>query len=184
MACMKKRSRASPWGKAFQRNLVAMTRVASKSGKRALGNMLKPVAAKRTRTPPPGAGAWISGVVIGATGARRFKLYCPPHVKQGERLPLMVMLHGCGQDANTFAASTRMNRIAMRERFLVLYPEQDSLANSQRCWNWFDTGNGRAYGESALIMKAIDQVCLLYPVERTRVAIAGLSAMERWGFLR
>ena len=100
----------------------------------------------------------------------------PPDVKFSERLPLMVMLHGCGQDANTFAASTRMNRIAMRERFLVLYPEQDRLANGHGCWNWFDTRTGRAHGESALIMKAIDQVCLLYPVDRTRVAIAGLSA--------
>ncbi len=88
----------------------------------------------------------------------------------------MVMLHGCGQDANSFATSTRMNRIAMRERFLVLYPEQDRLANGQGCWNWFDTDTGRAYGEAALIMKAIDQVCLLHPVDRARVAVAGLSA--------
>ena len=107
---------------------------------------------------------------------RRFRLYRPPGVKFGERLPLMVMLHGCGQDANSFAASTRMNRIAMRERFLVLYPEQDRLANGQGCWNWFDTDTGRAYGEAALIMKAIDQVCLLHPVDKARVAIAGLSA--------
>ena len=83
-------------------------------------------------------------------------------MKFGERLPLMVMLHGCGQDAKSFATSTRMNRIAARERFLVLYPEQDRLANAQGCWNWFDTKSGRAYGEAALIMKAIDQVCLLY----------------------
>lgn len=72
--------------------------------------------------------------------------------------------------------STRMNRVAARERFLVLYPEQDRLANAQGCWNWFDTSSGRAYGEAALIMKAIDQVCLLYPVDRTRIALAGLSA--------
>jgi poly(hydroxyalkanoate) depolymerase family esterase len=69
-----------------------------------------------------------------------------------------------------------MNRIAMCERFLVLYPEQDRLANGGGCWNWFDTSTGRAYGESALIMKAIDQVCLLHPVDRSRVAVAGLSA--------
>jgi poly(hydroxyalkanoate) depolymerase family esterase len=171
---MKKRLRTSAWGKTFKRHFVAMTRMATQSGTRALGKALKPVVARRT--PPPGEGAWIPGVAMGATGARRFRLYRPPGVKHSERLPLMVMLHGCGQDANTFAASTRMNRIAMRERFLVLYPEQDRLANGQGCWNWFDTGTGRAYGESALIMKAIDQVCLLYPVDKARVAIAGLSA--------
>ena len=174
MARMKKRICTSGWAKSFERNLVAMTRMATASGTRALTKTLKPVVAKRT--PPPGAGAWIPGAVMGAAGARRFRLYRPPGVQFGERLPLMVMLHGCGQDANSFATSTRMNRIAMRERFLVLYPEQDRLANGQGCWNWFDTGTGRAYGEAALIMSAIDQVCLLHPVDKGRVAIAGLSA--------
>ena len=171
---MKKRWRTSAWSQNFERSFFAMTRLATACGPRVLARTIKPVVAKLT--PPPGAGAWIAGVVMGATGARRFRLYRPPGVKLGERLPLMVMLHGCGQDANSFATSTRMNRIAMRERFLVLYPEQDRLANVQGCWNWFDTGTGRAYGESALIMKAIDQVCLLHPVDCTRVAIAGLSA--------
>ena len=174
MTGMKKRLRKSSWAKSFERSFVALTRMATKSGTRALGNALKPVVTKRT--PPPGAGAWIPGIAMGATGARRFRLYRPLDVKIGERLPLMVMLHGCGQDAHTFADCTRMNRVAMRERFLVLYPEQDRLSNGQGCWNWFDTGSGRAYQEAALIMKAIDQVCLLQPVDRARVAIAGLSA--------
>ena len=113
---------------------------------------------------------------MGATGARRFRLYQPPGVQPGQPLPLMVMLHGCGQDADSFAASTRMNRVALREHFLVLYPEQDRLANAQGCWNWFDTDTGRAHGEAALILKAVDQVCLLYPVDKAKVAIAGLSA--------
>lgn len=171
---MKRRIRSSSWAKSFERSLVAMTRMATASGTRALVRTLKPVVARRT--PPPGAGAWIPGVALGATGARRFRLFRPPGVQTHERLPLLVMLHGCGQDANSFASSTRMNRVALRERFLVLYPEQDRLANGQGCWNWFDTGSGRAYGEAALIMKAIDQVCLLHPVDRARVAIAGLSA--------
>jgi poly(hydroxyalkanoate) depolymerase family esterase len=64
----------------------------------------------------------------------------------------------------------------MLERFLVLYPEQDRLANAQGCWNWFDATAGRASGEAALIMKMIDQVCLLHPADPGRVAIAGLSA--------
>jgi poly(hydroxyalkanoate) depolymerase family esterase len=148
--------------------------MAQASGRRAIAGTVRRASAQGR--PPPGAGAWTPGVVMGAAGARRYCLYCPPGVKPGERLPLMVMLHGCGQNANTFAASTRMNRIGMRERFLVLYPEQDRLANGRGCWNWFDTGTGRAYAESALIMQAIDQVCLLHPVDRARVAVAGLSA--------
>jgi len=87
-----------------------------------------------------------------------------------------VMLHGCQQDAEGFAASTRMNRVAREHRFLVLYPEQDRLSNVQGCWNWYETRHGRARTEMGLILKAIDQVCLLYAADRGRVAIAGLSA--------
>lgn len=174
MPRMKKRIRTPTWSGIFQRSMAALTRSAMKSGTQALDAALKPSLLKRT--PPPGAGAWMPGIALGSAGARRFRLYRPPGLKVGERLPLLVMLHGCGQDANSFATSTRMNRVAMRKRFLVLYPEQDRLANAQGCWNWFDTASGRAQGEAALIMKAIDQVCLLYPVDRARVAIAGMSA--------
>ena len=124
----------------------------------------------------PVVGAWLPGVALGAAGARRYRLYRPPGLRPGERVPLIVMLHGCGQDAKSFAASTRMNRIAAREGFIVLYPEQDRLANSQGCWNWFDTQSGRAFSEAALIMAAVEQVCLLAPVDRERMAVAGMSA--------
>ena len=116
------------------------------------------------------------GMVIGATGARRYQIYKPPGVKWAERLPMLVMLHGCTQDARAMAASSRMNRIAARERFMVLYPEQDRMNNVQRCWNWFDTRNGRAQREADAIGAAISQVCLTQPVDADRIAIAGFSA--------
>jgi poly(hydroxyalkanoate) depolymerase family esterase len=88
----------------------------------------------------------------------------------------MVMLHGCGQSGRDFALSTRMNLLAARQRFFVLYPEQDRLANPQGCWNWYDRRSGKADAEAATLMAAIDQVCMLYPIDRERVALAGLSA--------
>lgn len=171
---MPRRNRTSAWAKTFERSIVAMARNTLKANTRAAGLGLKTHAERRK--PPPGEGDWIAGLAMGAAGARRYRLYRPPDIRFGERLPLLVMLHGCGQDAKSFALGTRMNRIAARERFLVLYPEQDRLANAQGCWNWFDTRSGRAYAEAELIMKAIEQVCLLYMVDRTRIAIAGLSA--------
>ena len=63
------------------------------------------------RRPPPGAGDWIPGVAMGAAWARRFRLYrCPPDLQPGERLPLLVMPHGCGQDAKSFAAGARAGK--------------------------------------------------------------------------
>ncbi|HRQ57563.1 MAG TPA: PHB depolymerase family esterase [Azoarcus taiwanensis] len=171
---MVKRYRTASWSRIISRGLSTMTRRSMRAGGRAVSKALKPSADKNK--PPPGPGDWIRGIAVGAAGARRYHLYRPPDARAAERLPLLVMLHGCGQDARSFAVSTRMNRIAARERFLVLYPEQDRLANPQGCWNWFDTSAGRAFGEVALIMKAIDQTCLLYPVDCARIAVAGLSA--------
>jgi poly(hydroxyalkanoate) depolymerase family esterase len=171
---MAKKTAFSIWTKAFQRQAGKMARHTLKAGTKATG--LAVHAALERRKPPQADGDWIAGVAIGLKGMRRFHLYRPPQVRLGERLPLMVMLHGCGQDARSFAVCTRMNRLAARERFMVLYPEQDRLANAQGCWNWFDTSNGRAHDEAGLIMKAIDQVCLLYQVDASRVALAGLSA--------
>lgn len=164
----------STWSKIFARNLSAFTRQGMRAGTRAMRGALEP--ARQRQMAPRGAGDWLPGMVMGASGVRRFRLYRPPDLRFGERLPLMVMLHGCGQSAKSFATCTRMNRIAARERFLVLYPEQDRIANAQGCWNWFDTRSGRAYGEAALIMQAIDQVCLLHPVTRASIAVVGLSA--------
>ncbi|MEO8807748.1 MAG: PHB depolymerase family esterase [Burkholderiaceae bacterium] len=171
---MAKRLRTSAWTKLLTRSAKVIARRATRTGMRALVRSLPPKPPKRK--PAPATGHWITGLAVGSAGARRFWLYRPPGVVRGERLPLLVMLHGCGQNAKGFALSTRMNSVAARERFCVLYPEQDRLANAQGCWNWFDTRSGRAQGEAALVVNAIDQVCLLHPVDRERVAVAGLSA--------
>lgn len=154
----------------------ALTQAAFSGGRR-LATGITQAAAARDK-PPPGAGDWLSGVAVGPAGARRYHLYRPPGLRlaAGERVPLMVMLHGCGQTGRDFAASTRMNRIAAREGFFVLYPEQDRLANPHGCWNWFETRSGKARAEAATLMAAVDQVCLVYPVDRERVAVVGLSA--------
>lgn len=171
---MAKRTAASTWVRMFNRNLAALTRNTRRVQTRAVKTAVK--RATTPKPPPATPGDWLGGMALGPGGARRYHLYRPPDLQAGERLPLLVMLHGCGQDAAGFAQSTRMNALARRERFLVLYPEQDRLASAQRCWNWYDTRSGRAHTEVALILAAIDQVCLLQPVDRARVALAGLSA--------
>jgi poly(hydroxyalkanoate) depolymerase family esterase len=154
---------ARPWARAFQRSVKA-----------ALKPALKPP--RPAARPAAGTGSWQPGLALGAGTARRYRVYRPPGVALGQRLPLLVMLHGCGQDAQAFADSTRMNALARRQGFVVLYPEQERLANPQGCWNWFDTKSGRAQAEAASIMATVDQACLLHGADRDRVAVAGLSA--------
>jgi pimeloyl-ACP methyl ester carboxylesterase len=69
-------------------------------------------------------------------GTRAYKLYVPPAKAEGPRV-MIVMLHGCTQSADDFAAGTQMNRLADEHDFLVVYPEQRTGANASKCWNGF-----------------------------------------------
>lgn len=77
-----------------------------------------------------------SGTYTHSSQTRIYKLYTPPG-PIGRQLPLVVMLHGCTQDPDDFAAGTGMNERAREQGFFVLYPAQSQEANPSRCWNWF-----------------------------------------------
>ena len=76
----------------------------------------------------------------GAAGARRYRLYVPASAGDGLE-GLVVMLHGCTQGPEDFAAGTGMNGLAERHRLLVAYPAQTVGENSMSCWNWFRPGD-------------------------------------------
>lgn len=177
---MARRTGKTAWSRSFRSVLKTMTRTAIRVGTKSITDSLRavPLTGKRKisqKKMAPSAN-WTTGIAIGAAGPRRYRLYTPSGIQRNERLPLLVMLHGCGQDAETLAASSRMNTIAARERFFVLYPEQDRLSNVQGCWNWYDTRTGRAQAEANSIIAAIEQICLRQAVDRNRVALAGISA--------
>lgn len=107
---------------------------------------------------------------------RRYKLYVPP-LSAGRPQALVVMLHGCTQDSDDFAAGTNMNALARAQGFMVLYPEQSRDANPQRCWNWFKHNHQRrGSGEPALIASLSQKLVQEHGLDPRRVYIAGLSA--------
>ena len=109
-----------------------------------------------------------------------YRLYIPttPAGQSPQTLrPLIVLLHGCTQDAKDFAQGTAMNALADKHQCLVLYPEQTSRANSNRCWNWFETDHQqRGRGEPGMIAGLTRQVLASHGGDPARVYIAGLSA--------
>ncbi|WP_296446426.1 alpha/beta hydrolase family esterase [Rhodoferax sp. UBA5149] len=123
-----------------------------------------------------GTGQFSSGTHTHAGLTRRYKLYTPPgHV--GRQLPLVVMLHGCTQDPDDFAAGTGMNEHARTQGFFVLYPEQSQNANPSRCWNWFKHNHQRrGSGEPALLASLTQAVMKQHGMDARRIFIAGLSA--------
>jgi poly(hydroxyalkanoate) depolymerase family esterase len=160
-----------------QRQVSRIMRRAVSEGKKAVKRTARSViAAHKADSRASIGGIWGTGVATGAAGIRRYRIFIPAGLSKPNVYPLVIMLHGCGQSATDFAASTRMNHFAALYGFMVLYPEQDRLANAQACWNWFDKRNGRARLEAASIVAALDHACRLHPIDTRRVAIAGLSA--------
>ena len=137
----------------------------------------------RTELTPPAKqthpSEFISRSFTNHAGTRTYKLYIPSsYSKQSaERVPLVVMLHGCTQSPDDFAAGTRMNELSEQYGFLVAYPAQTANANGSKCWNWFRTEDQeRDCGEPSLIAGITREVASRYRVDERRIFVAGLSA--------
>ena len=111
-----------------------------------------------------------------AVGARRYRLYVPSTAEEGLQ-GMIVMLHGCTQNPEDFAAGTGMNTLAEEHRLLVVYPAQTGGDNSMSCWNWFRPGDQmRDAGEPAIIAGLTESLRDQYAIPRNRIFVAGLSA--------
>lgn len=156
----------------------------------------KRAATKKTRAKPrpaakPAVGAFSSQDTRQALGHGRwetqqaftdplgrrlsFARYTPAH-STGAGLPLVVMLHGCRQTAEALALGTRMNALADRAGFMVLYPQQGITHNAHRCWRWFTPDAEHGLADADAIAALIRSEVLRLGLNPERVYIAGMSA--------
>ena len=110
-----------------------------------------------------------------------YRLYIPstPEAATGQaaKMPMVVLLHGCNQDALDFSHGTAMNRLAEDHYAMVLYPEQVASANAMRCWNWFDPSHQEAgRGEPGMIAALVQSMVAQHHADPARTYVAGLSA--------
>ncbi len=127
-------------------------------------------------TAQPPAGRFDTHTYSNQAGSRAYKLYVPQR-RAALPPPLLVMLHGCTQSADDFAAGTRMNQLADTHGLVVAYPEQPASVNPSKCWNWFNTQDQlRNAGEPSLIAGIVRDVAARQGVDTRRIFVAGLSA--------
>ncbi|MCG2586109.1 PHB depolymerase family esterase [Massilia sp. TS11] len=133
-------------------------------------------AGKAAGPDPRAPGEFLESRFTAEQGTRRYKLYVPSKAPAGPR-PLIVMLHGCTQNPDDFAAGTAMNVLAETHACFVLYPEQSRSANATQCWNWFEAEHQqRGAGEPALLAALTRQIVQTRPIDPQRIYVAGLSA--------
>ena len=126
--------------------------------------------------PLPDGAAFLDQRYSCSAGARRYRLYVPSTAGDGLQ-GLIVMLHGCTQNPEDFAAGTGMNALAEAHRLIVVYPAQTGGDNSMSCWNWFRPGDQvRDAGEPAIIAGLTESLRDQYAIPKDRVFVAGLSA--------
>lgn len=130
----------------------------------------------RRHRPSKAPGRFFRRTYSTGAGSLAYGTYLPARYG-GQSLPLVVLLHGCKQTPEDFAAGTRMNEAADRLGFIAVYPAQARAANPARCWNWFSPRDQqRDSGEPALIAAITRHVIARHGADARRVYIAGLSA--------
>ncbi len=126
---------------------------------------------------PSAAGRVIEVSDFGANpGGLRMFVYAPPK-RLPTGAPLIVVLHGCGQNAAAFARDSGWIALAQRIGAALLLPEQASKNNRGLCFNWFQPGDvRRGSGEAASIRQMVRAAIRRYKSDQRRVFIVGLSA--------
>lgn len=122
-------------------------------------------------------------------GNLRMYEYLPPGLKAGA--PLVVVLHGCGQNAELYGRGAGWVDLADRHGFALVLPEQQEGNNPNRCFNWF---NGHAWsdyfpwnyawfgsdidrdsGEAASIVSMLRTAIQSHRLDARQVFVTGLS---------
>jgi poly(hydroxyalkanoate) depolymerase family esterase len=137
------------------------------------------IAAPRVRTAPvtPVApGRWLAGHHLAGPQQMQYWLYLPQGEVPQQGWPLVLMLHGCHQTATQFAQGTRMNTVAEKKGFAVLYAQQSVTVHAQRCWRWFDRSTQAGGGDVQPVMAILAKVLAQYPIDRRRIYVCGISA--------
>jgi poly(hydroxyalkanoate) depolymerase family esterase len=141
---------------------------------RAATAMVVPPVARDVAT--SGTGELITIPNFGANpGGLSMLAYLPPGLAAGA--PLVVLLHGCGQDQAAFAAASGWIALADRVGMALVLPTQSADNNRQRCFNWFrPTQVARGLGEAQSIHSMVAEAVRHFASDPRAVHIVGLSA--------
>ncbi|WP_243371480.1 alpha/beta hydrolase family esterase [Microvirga solisilvae] len=108
-------------------------------------------------------------------GNLRMFTYAPQELSASPAL--VVVLHGCTQNAAGYDYGSGWSVLAERYGFVALFPEQQEANNPKRCFNWFQPADTeRGAGEAASIREMVERAARDHGIDRSRIFVTGLSA--------
>jgi poly(hydroxyalkanoate) depolymerase family esterase len=108
-------------------------------------------------------------------GNLRMFAFAPENLQQPRAL--VVVLHGCGQNAAGYDLGAGWSTLAKHCGFSLLIPEQQLANNANGCFNWFNPDDSaREQGEAASIRQMIARMSADHGIDPRRVFVTGLSA--------
>jgi poly(hydroxyalkanoate) depolymerase family esterase len=123
------------------------------------------------------SGTLTTGTYTSSSGALNYELFVPSSYKAGTSVPLVVALHGCTETADVYRQLSGWDTLAQAKGFIVVFPDQSTSRNYQRCWNWFlQADMQRGSGEPAMIAGLTTAVERSHSIASNRVYVAGFSA--------
>jgi poly(hydroxyalkanoate) depolymerase family esterase len=122
-------------------------------------------------------GRWVAGPAL---RGRLCAVYLPAGHRSRRRAPLLMLLHGCDQEAEEFVDATRFTAVADRHGIVLVAPEQTFRHHPNRCWRWYEARNQeRERGEPAALAGVVAAMLdeqARWRIDPRRVYVAGLSA--------
>jgi polyhydroxybutyrate depolymerase len=107
-------------------------------------------------------------------GSPAVHVHVPEGLRAGEPAPLVLGLHGAGQDARGFEGESNLTQVADEHRFVVAYPMS---WRPRGFWQYPEPDNPRS--GLRLLRATIDAVARRVCVDRGRVLVTGISSGGR-----
>lgn len=91
--------------------------------------------------------------------------------------PLVVLLHGCTQNAAGYFANSGWRKFADQWGFALLLPQTSTANQTYGCFTWYENGDiSRGQGEAVSVRNMISYAVNSQSADASRVYVSGLSA--------
>jgi polyhydroxybutyrate depolymerase len=123
---------------------------------------------------PAGAGSSVtSRVSLTVDGTQRAYRLFQPSLPTGSRAPLLIVLHGYGDTAESMETTSQFDALATTDHFVVVYPE--GLGGSWNAGSCCGSSQANGVDDVAFIKQVIDSLGSKGAIDVNRVFVTGFS---------